>query len=136
MFDLHGYIGARARARGRRACSRICGLDTYADEARFFSYRRRTHRGEAGLRPARLGDRARHRLKTTYGFLRVELHSRHSIDPVEYRLISTNSLNLSRRQRFSRKYNLADVAGPAKTPRNVVTDSKIIGVTNRARGRN
>jgi copper oxidase (laccase) domain-containing protein len=26
----------------------VLGLDTYSDEARFFSYRRATHRGEPG----------------------------------------------------------------------------------------
>lgn len=46
MFDLHGYIGLRAKRAG--VCEFVdMGLDTYADEARFFSYRRKTHRGEA-----------------------------------------------------------------------------------------
>ena len=45
MFDLHGYIGLRARRAGIGVFVDL-GLDTYADEARFFSYRRRTHRGE------------------------------------------------------------------------------------------
>ena len=45
MFDLHGYIGARA-ARAGISEFEDCGLDTYADEARFFSYRRTTHRKE------------------------------------------------------------------------------------------
>jgi YfiH family protein len=43
MFDLHGYIGARA-ARAGVGEFEDSGLDTYADEARFFSYRRTTHR--------------------------------------------------------------------------------------------
>jgi len=45
MFDLHGYIGERAR---RAGVGRFedSGLDTYADEARFYSYRRTTHRRE------------------------------------------------------------------------------------------
>jgi YfiH family protein len=45
QFDLEGYTAARLRAAGvgRVDC---LGLDTYADEARFFSYRRATHRGE------------------------------------------------------------------------------------------
>jgi YfiH family protein len=45
MFDLHGYIGERA---ARAGIGRFddSGLDTYADEARFFSYRRATHRKE------------------------------------------------------------------------------------------
>jgi len=46
MFDLHGYIGLRARRAGVGEFVDL-GLDTYADEARFFSYRRKTHRGEA-----------------------------------------------------------------------------------------
>jgi len=44
MFDLPGYIGLRAARAGVEFAD--LGLDTYADEARFFSYRRRTHRGE------------------------------------------------------------------------------------------
>ena len=46
MFDLHGYIGLRA---GRAKIGEFVdlGLDTYADETLFFSYRRKTHRGEA-----------------------------------------------------------------------------------------
>jgi YfiH family protein len=46
MFDLHGYIGLRAARAGVGAFVDL-GLDTYADEGRFFSYRRKTHRGEA-----------------------------------------------------------------------------------------
>ncbi len=46
MFDLHGYIGLRAARAGVGVFVDL-GLDTYADEARFFSYRRKTHRGEA-----------------------------------------------------------------------------------------
>ena len=46
MFDLHGYIAERA-ARAGIARFEDLGLDTYADEARFFSYRRATHRKEA-----------------------------------------------------------------------------------------
>ncbi len=46
MFDLHGYIGARA-ARAGLGSFEDSGFDTYADEARFFSYRRATHRMEA-----------------------------------------------------------------------------------------
>ncbi len=45
MFDLHGYIGERAEQTGIGAFE-DCGLNTYADEARFFSYRRTTHRME------------------------------------------------------------------------------------------
>lgn len=46
LFDLPGFIGARLRACGLGHVADL-GLDTYADEARFFSYRRTTHRGEA-----------------------------------------------------------------------------------------
>ncbi len=45
MFDLHGYIAERA-ARAGIVRFEDLGLDTYADEARFFSYRRATHRQE------------------------------------------------------------------------------------------
>jgi len=45
MFDLHGYICERARRAGLEGFA-DSGLDTYADEARFFSYRRTTHRRE------------------------------------------------------------------------------------------
>jgi copper oxidase (laccase) domain-containing protein len=45
FFDLPGYINARLRAAG--VLSADLGLCTYADEERFFSYRRATHRGEA-----------------------------------------------------------------------------------------
>ena len=45
MFDLHGYIGERARRAGVESFE-DSGLDTYADESRFFSYRRTTHRKE------------------------------------------------------------------------------------------
>jgi YfiH family protein len=45
MFDLHGYIGERA-ARAGVGEFEDSGLDAYADEARFFSYRRTTHRRE------------------------------------------------------------------------------------------
>ncbi len=45
MFDLPAYIAGRLK---RQGITRIhdLGLCTYADEARFFSYRRATHRGE------------------------------------------------------------------------------------------
>ena len=45
MFDLHGYIADRAGRAGIAGFEDL-GLDTYADEARFFSYRRATHRKE------------------------------------------------------------------------------------------
>ncbi|GLK79238.1 peptidoglycan editing factor PgeF [Methylopila turkensis] len=46
LFDLAAYIVARLRAAGVGTVDDV-GLDTYADEQRFFSYRRATHRGEA-----------------------------------------------------------------------------------------
>jgi YfiH family protein len=45
FFDLPGFIGHRLRAAGVGAFADL-GLDTYADETRFFSYRRTTHRKE------------------------------------------------------------------------------------------
>lgn len=45
LFDLAGYIVARLRAAGVGTVEDV-GLDTYADEERFFSYRRATHRSE------------------------------------------------------------------------------------------
>lgn len=44
-FDLEGYVAHRLAAAGIRRVE-LLGLDTYADPARFFSYRRATHRGE------------------------------------------------------------------------------------------
>lgn len=44
-FDLEAYTVARLAAAGVRNIAAL-GLDTYADEARFFSYRRATHRAE------------------------------------------------------------------------------------------
>ena len=44
-FDVPGFIEMRAQAAGIRFAS--LNLDTYSDEARFFSYRRTTHKGEA-----------------------------------------------------------------------------------------
>ena len=45
QFDLEGYVACRLEMAGVGIVARI-GLDTYADEDRFFSYRRATHRGE------------------------------------------------------------------------------------------
>lgn len=45
QFDLEGYAAQRLRAAGVGTVEPL-GLDTYSDEARFFSYRRATHRGE------------------------------------------------------------------------------------------
>ena len=45
FLDLPAFIGSRLTAAG--VLSADLGLCTYADEERFFSYRRATHRGEA-----------------------------------------------------------------------------------------
>jgi YfiH family protein len=45
-FDLEAYVTHRLAAAGVRRIEAL-GLDTYADEERFFSFRRATHRGEA-----------------------------------------------------------------------------------------
>lgn len=45
MFDLAGFIRARLEAAGISTIDDL-GLCTYADEARFYSYRRTTHRNE------------------------------------------------------------------------------------------
>jgi YfiH family protein len=45
MFDLPGFIGHRLRTAGVGQVTSL-DLDTYADETRFFSYRRTTHRQE------------------------------------------------------------------------------------------
>jgi polyphenol oxidase len=45
QFDLEGYVAARLAAAGIDAVERL-GCDTYADPARFYSFRRSTHRGE------------------------------------------------------------------------------------------
>lgn len=44
-FDLPGYIAARLAQLGVGTIDDL-GLDTYSDEARFYSYRRATHRNE------------------------------------------------------------------------------------------
>ena len=46
MFDLPGYVVARLQRRRGRRRSKTSALCTYADPARFYSYRRITHRGE------------------------------------------------------------------------------------------
>ena len=46
-FDLEGYVAMRLEAAGVGTVEKL-GLDTYADESRFYSYRRATHRGEPG----------------------------------------------------------------------------------------
>ncbi|MEF3366993.1 polyphenol oxidase family protein [Methylocystis sp. 9N] len=45
-FDLPGFIAARVEALGVASFENV-GIDTYADEARCFSYRRSVHRKEA-----------------------------------------------------------------------------------------
>jgi YfiH family protein len=45
MFDLPAFIVARLEAAGVGTAGNL-GLCTYSDEARFYSYRRATHRGE------------------------------------------------------------------------------------------
>ena len=45
LLNLPAFIGARLSAAG--VLSADVGLCTYAEEERFFSYRRATHRGEA-----------------------------------------------------------------------------------------
>lgn len=46
QFDLEGYVGGRLESAGIGAVGRL-SLDTYADEDRFYSFRRATHRGQA-----------------------------------------------------------------------------------------
>ncbi|WP_375381956.1 peptidoglycan editing factor PgeF [uncultured Sphingomonas sp.] len=46
-FDLEGYVAHRLATAGLTRIEAM-GLDTYRDEARFFSYRRATHRSEPG----------------------------------------------------------------------------------------
>ena len=45
QFDLEAYVVSRLAAAGLGRIEAL-GLDTYADEARFYSFRRATHRGE------------------------------------------------------------------------------------------
>ena len=47
QFDIEAYVAARIAAGGVGRVEAL-GLDTYANEARFFSFRRATHRGEPG----------------------------------------------------------------------------------------
>ncbi len=46
VFDLPGYVAARLEKSGLGKVENTC-ICTYGEEARFFSYRRATHRGEA-----------------------------------------------------------------------------------------
>ena len=61
LFDLAAYIAARLQRAGIRQIEDV-GLCTYADPARFFSFRRSTHRAEAGLRPSRQRHRSDQRI--------------------------------------------------------------------------
>ena len=45
QFDLEGFAASRLERAGIARVDRLA-LDTYADDGRFFSYRRSTHRGE------------------------------------------------------------------------------------------
>jgi YfiH family protein len=45
QFDLDDYVASRLGAAGLGTVEKL-GLDTYADEERFYSYRRATHRAE------------------------------------------------------------------------------------------
>jgi copper oxidase (laccase) domain-containing protein len=47
QFDIEAYVAARLSSAGIGRVEML-GLDTYADDQRFFSFRRSTHRGEAG----------------------------------------------------------------------------------------
>ena len=47
QFDIEAYVASRLAAAGIATVEAL-GYDTYADENRFFSYRRATHRGEPG----------------------------------------------------------------------------------------
>jgi YfiH family protein len=47
QFDIEAYVVARCAEAGLTRIEAL-GLDTYADEDRFFSFRRATHRGEPG----------------------------------------------------------------------------------------
>ncbi|MFM7028417.1 MAG: peptidoglycan editing factor PgeF [Chakrabartia sp.] len=47
QFDLEGYVTHRLAAAGITRVAAL-GLDTYADPARFYSFRRATHQGEPG----------------------------------------------------------------------------------------
>jgi hypothetical protein len=47
QFDLEAYVAHRLAIAGVRTVEAM-GLDTYADENRFFSFRRATHRSEPG----------------------------------------------------------------------------------------
>ena len=45
LFDLQGFVEAQLHAAGLQDITRVA-MDTYANEAQFFSFRRTTHRGE------------------------------------------------------------------------------------------
>jgi YfiH family protein len=54
QFDLAGYVAHRLARAGVRTVE-IVGADTYGDAARFFSYRRATHRGDTGRQISIIG---------------------------------------------------------------------------------
>ena len=54
MFDLPSFVQRQLARVDIEA--HIINACTYADEARFFSYRRTTHRNEARLRASDFGD--------------------------------------------------------------------------------
>ncbi len=47
QFDIESYVAARLQAAGAGSIEKL-GLDTYAHEDRYYSYRRSCHRAEAG----------------------------------------------------------------------------------------
>ena len=47
QFDIEDYVAARLLSAGITKIEKL-GLDTYANEDRYFSYRRSCHRDEAG----------------------------------------------------------------------------------------
>jgi len=47
QFDIEAYVAARLAVEGITRIETL-GLDTYGDQARFYSFRRATHRGEPG----------------------------------------------------------------------------------------
>ena len=73
MFDLNRYTVDRLRRAGVAAA--MLDRCTYAEEDLFYSYRRTTHRKEAGLRPPDLGDRPGERLMALH-FERTEFDAR------------------------------------------------------------
>ena len=73
MFDLNRYTVDRLPDAGVAAS--MLDRCTYAEEELFYSYRRTTHRKEAGLRPPDLGDRPGEKLMALH-FERTEFDAR------------------------------------------------------------